>query len=204
VYEYTAGRDEAFVPPAAEGDEWRIADAASIQRVFGEDPRRGSRFHRYVAAQHTGLLLMRGEQWISYGWCRKPGGPNPPHLPRRISGLDAYWIFGCHTREPYRCRGIYKQLLARLIALACHNHQPVRICIDTHEGNIASRRAILASGFRPCGTFSTYRMWIPALRTQIVGGRWRREEVHPSFPYDVVSVGAAAMAGEISYKTPAV
>lgn len=197
VYEH-AGAFASFLSGV---DEWRIADAREIRSVFCDDPERYDRFQRYLAAGHTGLLLVRGGRWISYGWCSNPQSQAPPHLPRWVGALGVHWIFGCHTYSPFRHRGIYKELLARLIALARKKQISAKIYIDTHADNIASRRGILASSFQPCGVISTYRVWAPVIGSQIVGGRWRNDEPHPLLPPGLTTVPAEVLATEIPFTT---
>jgi Acetyltransferase (GNAT) family len=203
VYEY-AGEAGARPPGFKPQDEWRIADPALIDATFRDDTDRTRRFQRYLRSRHAGLILVRSGAWISYGWCSSPQAAAPPHLPAWASRQGAYWIFGCHTHERYRCRGIYKQLLARLIALVFGREPSSTICIDTHAENIASRRAIAASGFRPCGVFSTCRIWAPFMGPRIIRGRWRREEPHPDLPGNIAddprNVSAVPVSGGMAYK----
>lgn len=195
VYVYEGGRDQAVEPETQNGDEWRVTTAPDIDTAFADDPKRHSRFHKYLKAGHMGLLLIRDGRWVAYGWRRNPYGSEPPHLPHRITTLGAYWIFGCHTREAYRRRGIYKQLLARLVAGTREDQILLQVYIDTHAENIASRRAILASGFTPRGVFSTYRIWAPFMGARIAGGRWRSEKPHPGLEHEIADFPAPAVAG---------
>jgi RimJ/RimL family protein N-acetyltransferase len=204
VYEYAAlaeTHDVAALEPEA---EWRIADSEVVETAFRNDAERIRRFHGYLQSRHTGLILARGGRWIAYGWCGSPQAEAPPHLPPWTSNLAAYWIFGCHTHERYRCRGIYKQLLARLTALILAKESSFPIYIDTRAENIPSRRAILASGFRPRGIFSTYRVWAPLMGPRIIGGCWRRDESHPDLAAGRASGGVkiaeAPAVGVVPYK----
>jgi RimJ/RimL family protein N-acetyltransferase len=203
VYEY-AGLPE--VMPVAKGhgvvghestDEWRTVDPELLEELFERDTNRLRRFQRYLRLRHTGLMLVRGGQWIAYGWFSNPRGAGPPHLPRSTAGMGAYWIFGCHTHERFRRRGVYKRLLERLIAFALANDPSATVLIDTHADNVASRRAIPAAGFRPRGIFSTYRVWVPVVGARIVGGKWYGDEKHPQViglpGGDTVSVATAPL-----------
>lgn len=195
VYEYAG----ALVPVPTGSDEWRIAHAREIDSVFCADPQRRDRFQRYVDARYAGIVLVRGGRWISYGWCTNPQSQAPPHLPRWVGSLGAYWIFGCHTHAAFRHQGIYKELLARLVALVRESYTSAKIYIDTHVDNMPSRRGILASGFKPCGVFSTYRVWAPLVGTQVVGGRWRNDEPHPTSPRDLPVVPTEILTNESPY-----
>lgn len=199
VYDYAGGP-----APLTPGDDgWKIATAPEISAAFSDDPIRKLRFQKYIEARHTGLVLMRGGRWISYGWCSTPQSPAPPHLPRSVGTLGAHWIFGCHTYSAFRRQGIYKELLARLVAVARTLQPSAKIYIDTHPENVASRRAILASGFKPCGVFATFRVWAPLVGSQVVGGRWRKDEPHPMLAYDLPPVPAEVIATGASLKNSA-
>lgn len=200
VYECAVSSEESGEPESSDSDGWELASAGGIQSAFHGDLTRARRFHMYLERKHTGLLLVRGGKWMAYGWISKPGVSSPGHLPKWIGALDAWWIFGCHTHESFRRQGIYKQLLARLITSARIKGTAKQIYIDTHADNIPSRRAILGSGFRPCGIFSTYRMWTPMAGMQVVGGRWRIEQPHPALPERPVGIPVPAIASEMSYK----
>jgi RimJ/RimL family protein N-acetyltransferase len=199
VYEYAGPAETRPVLGFEPEAEWRLADPEVVEAAFRHDLKRTRRFQEYLGECHTGLVLMRCGRWIAYGWCSNPQSAAPPHLPRWVNGLKAHWIFGCHTHEKYRCRGIYKQLLARLIALVLEKAPSSTILIDTHAENIPSRRAIMASGFQPRGIFSTYRVWAPVMGPRIIGGRWRREKTHPDSVgravRDAVNVIAAPVSG---------
>lgn len=200
VYEYVTSGTVGSVPPGLDGKHWRLATRDIIESAFRGDPKRIHRFRSYLDAQHTGLLLLHGGDWIAYGWCSNPRGPGPPHLPLLTARLRGYWIFGCHTHEAYRHRGIYKDLLARLVALAAKAEPLPRIHIDTHADNVPARCAILGSGFRPCGVFSTCRLPSPFGGANIVGGRWRRDAPHPNLARETGNVPVAAISREVSYK----
>jgi hypothetical protein len=203
VYEYAGLADVHGVSALETQDGWRAADPGLVERVFRHDKNRRRRFQEYLRFGHTGLIMIRGDRWVSYGWCSNPQAPAPPHLPGWASSLGACWIFGCHTHERFRCRGMYKQLLARLTAMVLGKDPLSTVYIDTHAENVPSRRAIVASGFWPCGIFSTYRVWAPVLGPRIIGGRWRREEKHPDLAGvavpDALDAAAAPVAGGAAY-----
>lgn len=189
VYEY-AGLAQMPCTSSFEGQaEWHVANPEVVEAGFRRDAKRLQRFQKYLQWRYAGLVLMGDGRWIAYGWCSGPQAA-PPHLPRWVSTLDSYWIFGCHTHERYRCRGIYKQLLARLTALALEKQPSATIRIDTHAENVPSQRAIVAAGFRPRGVFSSYRVWAPLIGPRIIAGRWRREEDHPDLIRGAVKDGA--------------
>jgi len=183
--------------PGPEGGGWQLASSRSVQEVFGNDPQRLQRFRCYLKANYTGLFLVRGGQWISYGWYSHPRSGGPPHLPRWSGRLGACWIFGCHTHPHFRQRGYYKQMLARLATLIQQRELTVETYIDAHLNNAASRRAILAAGFRPCGVATTYRGWAPLVGSYVLMGSWHRQEAHPEISGGMLPVAAAAMSGAV-------
>lgn len=201
VYQYAGAVETPGVLKVEPEAEWRLADPEVVDTAFRDDARRIQRFHEYLQVHHTGLVLVLRGRWLAYGWYSSPPAA-PPHLPLWASSLGAHWIFGCHTHERYRGRGIYKQLLARLTALVLRGEPSSKISIDTHAENVPSRRAITASGFEPQGIFSTYRVWVPVAGPRIIGGRWRRGEMHPDLirgsARNAVNVAAAPLSGVAS------
>lgn len=202
VYEHAASATVDSTPAGLDYGGWRLATREILESAFQGDPQRIHRFRSYLNAQHTGLLLLRGGDWIAYGWCSNPRGPGPPHLPQLAARFGGYWIFGCHTHEAYRRQGIYKQLLARLVDLSATTKTELlpEIHIDTHAENIPARCAILGSGFQPCGVFSTYRLPTPFGAAHIVSGRWRRDAPHPELARETAKLPVAAISREVSYK----
>ncbi len=204
VYQYAGLSQPRAVLSFEPQDDWRIADPELVKTTFEHDAKRIRRFREYLRFRHAGLILLRGRLWISYGWCATPEAVGPPHLPGWTRSLDAYWIFGCHTHERFRGRGVYKQLLARLTSLVLAKQPSATILVDTHAENVAARRAIVASGFQPRGVFSTYRVWAPLTGARIIGGRWRRDETHPVLACGVsrnpANAAAAPIQGRATYK----
>jgi RimJ/RimL family protein N-acetyltransferase len=186
-----------------DGCEWQLASSRSVQEVFGNDPRRLQRFQRYLKANYAGLFLVRGGQWVCYGWFSHPHSAGPPHLPRWSGRLGAYWIFGCHTHASFRQHGFYKRLLLRLTELIRQREDVAEIYIDTYVSNIPSRRAILASGFKPRGVATTCRGWAPLLGTYALAGKWRRRESHPEIGGGIPRVPSPAIASGASLKDSA-
>ncbi len=200
VYEYATAGTDVSAPVGPSDEDWRFATREEVESVFRDDPERIRRFHSYLNARHSGLLLLRGGKWVSYGWCRAPRCSGPPHLPKSMDLLGAYWIFGCHTHRSFRGQGIYKALLARLIALAVKKGPSSKIFIDTHAENTASRCAILGSGFEPCGVILTFRLWSPFGGAHIVGGSWRRDAPHPNLARETANFPVAAISRGVAYK----
>jgi RimJ/RimL family protein N-acetyltransferase len=198
VYESTGPSDGRASLSGLEESGWQLADSRTVQVVFRDDPRRLQRFQSYLRANYVGLFLVRGGQWISYGWYSHPHSGGPPHLPRWSGKLGACWIFGCHTRPSFRQQGFYKELLARLTAIARQRQPGMEIYIDTYVNNVPSRKAILASGFEPCGVATTYRGWAPMVGSCVLAGRWRRGEAHPEMGGGILGVPAAAVSGVTS------
>ncbi len=200
VYEYARLGDRPGSD--SEWDEgWRIADSELVESAFRGDPERERRFRQFLDARYNGLILIRNGRWLAYGWCSNPRGPGPTHLPRWTGALGGYWIFSCHTQARFRGRGIYKQLLARFTTSLSQDTSSSKIFIDTHAENIPSRRAILASGFRPCGVFSTYRVWAPLAGSRVVGGRWRTEETHPNLITSAADSSVARVSDGMSRRS---
>jgi RimJ/RimL family protein N-acetyltransferase len=179
VFECFASRNGGKSRDICEDGQWQIADPGSIRSLFAGDQRLGDRFQSFLAEGCVGVILVRDGQWISYGWCAQPERGNPPHLPGWVRTLRAYWIFYCHTKEGFRGRGIYKQLLKRHQMLAFEKQPGAAIYADAYPENCASRRAILSAGFSPRGLFTTYKLWIPRIGKFVLAGSWRREEPHP-------------------------
>lgn len=173
VYQFTGPLDQQWLdsPPEL---KWVPACGLSVRRLFRDDPARTRTFLQFLRSGCFGYFLERDGQWITYGWSMQPGSAHPPHLPQWTSDLGACWIYYCHTREEFRGQGHYKRLLARLVAGAHERASHPLVLCDTLPDNIASRRAVLQSGFAPRGVLTTYR----PVRGMIVGGRWRRNDPH--------------------------
>jgi hypothetical protein len=166
-----------------EACRWVEASEASVCALFASDPGRRRRFLHFLRAGTMGIFLVRSGRWITYGWSTLPGLYAPPHLPRWTRGLNAYWIFYCHTREEFRGQGHFKHLLARLVDAAyAREPHPLVLC-DTLPGNFASRSVALQIGFVPVGVLRAYRVGVPGLGGIAMGGAWRTEEAHrPQMP----------------------
>ena len=173
--------------------EWLLADPRNIELLFGKDREIARRFNHFLTAGAIGLFCSQGSEWTSYGWITKPGKQVPPHLPKWLSKLDSYWIYHCHTREKFRGRGYYKQLLSRMTRLVRAESPGSPIYIDTLPENTPSRRAIQSTGFAACGVITTYKLWIPHVGDWILEGNWAQEEPHP----------ALSMNGAFRAATPA-
>jgi len=195
VYGCPSRDDSAWSLSGPDHGGWQLASPATVQAFFGDDPGRVRRFQSYLRAQYLGVFLIRGGQWICYGWCSQPQGVGPPHLPRWCGRLRAYWIFGCHTHTSFRNRGFYKQLLCELTRLIRQREMRAEIFIDTHINNAASRKGILASGFEPRGVATTYRGWAPLMGSYVLAGKWRRQEAHPEIGVEIQNVPSGALAG---------
>src|SRR4051812_48487867 len=66
-----------------EPDETFIrADRDSIAAYFSNDGKLAARFLGFVNAGFEGVFLVRGSEWVTYGWFSRPGGDHPHHLPR--------------------------------------------------------------------------------------------------------------------------
>ncbi|HVB86400.1 MAG TPA: hypothetical protein VNK23_07015 [Candidatus Dormibacteraeota bacterium] len=196
VYECLGARmDGGMSWRGPDGSGSQLASPQSVQEVFGDDPRRLQRFQSYLKANYSGLFLVRGGQWVSYGWYSHPFSAGPPHLARWSGRLGACWIFGCHTHTSFRQRGFYKELLCRLATLIWQRERAAEIYIGTRVDNVASRRAIVATGFEPCGVTTTYRGWAPLVGSYVLTGKWRRGELHPEIGGETLAVPAATMSG---------
>jgi RimJ/RimL family protein N-acetyltransferase len=163
-----------------EPDETFIrADRDSIAAYFSNDEKLAARFLEFVNAGFEGLFIVRGSEWVTYGWFSRPGRVNPPHLPRWTRKFDACWIFYCHTKSTFRGRGYFAKLLRQIVEIVRREALASSIYVDTFVTNFASRRAALAAGFVPYGLFTTYQLWIPLCGSLLLFGKWRRDKVHP-------------------------
>lgn len=166
-------------PPASSGSgEWITANRANVNSLFVKNPSLLKAFSHFLEARFIGLILVYDGEWISYGWSSQPGH-HPPHVPPWVNDLSAYWIFYCHTKEEFRGRGLYKQLLRRMVAIAYENESHPAIYVDALPINIASRRSIVSSGFNPAGVLTTYKFWLPRIAHIAVAGSWHRDQAHP-------------------------
>lgn len=179
VYKHVGAENHGSDRKGLDGSEWVVADQRIIRSLFVNHGYLRKKFSFFLDAGYFGLILVRDGQWLSYGWCAQPRSLPPPHLPAWVRTLDAYWVFYCHTKENFRGRGVYKQLLRVLLAQACEKHRNAVIYADTFAENAASRQAMLSSGFRPCGTFTTYKLWVPRIGNVVLTGSWRRQQPHP-------------------------
>jgi RimJ/RimL family protein N-acetyltransferase len=166
--EATYSQEWEHVPGA-----WLTADEQTIHSLFGDDRKRCRLFERFLKRGWLGVFLAHGEEWISYGWSTQPGTGSPPHLPKWIGDLQAYWILCCHTKKSFRGQGIYRRLLARIVALS-KVRKAGPIYSDALPENSSSQRAMLSSGFIPCGQLTTYKLWIPRLTSVAISGRWSK------------------------------
>lgn len=165
--------------PTPNVSEWIDADHQSVNSLFADYPIHRKIFSRFLDDSFIGLFLVHRDHWISYGWSSQPGQKQPPHLPPWVSHLSAYWVFYCHTKEEFRGRGFYKQLLARMVDKARHCEPNPTVYVDAFTANTASRRSIVSAGFNPAGVLTTYKFWVPRIAQIAVAGSWRRQQQHP-------------------------
>jgi len=158
-------------PPGA---QWLAASPETISLLFAADRRRHRGFQGFLDRGWLGMFLAREEEWIAYSWATPPGSGSPPHLPRWVGELGAYWIFYCHTKQQFRGNGVYRRLLAQMVA-RLNERKPSAIYADVLVENLASQRAMLASGFDRDGEMTTYNLWIPRVKSVVLGGRWSHE-----------------------------
>jgi RimJ/RimL family protein N-acetyltransferase len=182
VFRYDENDGVACEKDSPDQPTWINADRENVESIFDGDRRLAKLFQNFLQEGCIGLVLVQNRNWICYGWMSIPGKSPPPQLPRWIRELDVYWIFYCHTREGFRGRGHYKRLLRQLVGRARNREARTEIYIDTQLDNIASRRAITATGFRPCGMIETYKFWIPRLGDWVIWGTWTQRETHPCPP----------------------
>lgn len=147
--------------------DWTVATPAVIQVMMAQDPRRRTLMLNYLRQGYTGVILHLDLEWVAYGWLARPRDPSPPHVPQGYGPALAQWIFNCCTREPYRNRGLYKEVLYLLAGLAQETPGRVPLYIDTHPGNFPSRRAIRSVGFEASGVLTTWIVGLPGV------GWWR-------------------------------
>jgi GNAT superfamily N-acetyltransferase len=183
VYQHTGAKTEPGPFVSIPDATWQLADTENILQLFQDDPGRRDLFLRFVHFGYLGVLLVRKQEWIAYGWVSRPHRGRPPHLPPWAEDLGAYWIFHCHTKAAFRGRGIYRGLLSHIVALAPQNGLGP-VCIDTLPDNHASRSVILAAGFSPRGVATTAKLWLPGFTSIPLAGSWSPDAPHPSASFD--------------------
>ena len=161
-----------------QGANWLNSTTENIREIYQSDPVRRRLFLRFLRSGSFGVFLVRGREWIAYGWSSQPGKGRPPHLPRSVAGSESFWIFHCHTNAAFRGRGVYTCLLARLAALA-HEKGGGPVYIDALPGNTPSLRAIVSVGFKPCGVTHIFRLNLPHSASLPLAGYWTIDEPHP-------------------------
>jgi hypothetical protein len=175
VYKYTS-RNSPYVDLPV-GIEVTYLDESTIHRFFAQDERLSGVFTKFAIQGFVGLVLHEGDNWITYGWLSTPYSRQPVHLPSWIKRLNVYWIYYCRTKDQCRGRGFYKLALRLLVGHVLSKGEPT-VYIDTEQANIASRRAILSTGFQPCGVMQCTSYGIPWLRHYTVG-KWSHTAQHP-------------------------
>lgn len=179
VYQFTGPEKTSWLERDSQEERWIHASENSIRWLFRADPSRRRKFLRFLRAGYFGLFLVRNGEWVSHGWITQPRNrAYPPHLPRRVSDLGAYWIFYCHTRKPFRNQGIQKRLIAQFVNLVRTRQPDGMVVCDVLPNNIPSIRAAIQSGFIPFGVVVTYRLWVPFAGGLILGGEWLRDQPH--------------------------
>jgi GNAT superfamily N-acetyltransferase len=153
-----------LLPPA--GVEIEIACQSNLERFFIEHAHY-KLFQGFLDERHVGLVLHDGQQWLSYAWMANPRSPVPPHLPQWVRTLSPYWIFFCHTRESFRGRGLYKAALDFLCRRALEgrlsgSNRAEEVLIDTEASNRASRKGIIATGFKERGVLICHYLRLPS------------------------------------------
>jgi hypothetical protein len=139
---------------------------------------------------HWCVILYNDTDWISYGWVRPPFTSAPPHLPYWVGKTGDYWLYTIHTNIKYRRMGYSKYLKKLRSDIIREREQRIdglNIYTDTVEGNTASRRSMLSSGFVPDGIITRYYIkqikYINYLlyrnRWGFVWGDWDRSREHP-------------------------
>lgn len=176
VYEYV-GPCPAIIQGTSDVD-CTFLDARHVSRFFDTDERRKHTFNTFVQKGFVGLVLHRGDEWVTYGWISTPYSPQPIHLPGWVSKLSAYWIFYCSTKPQYSNQGYYKLAMRLLIQHAFRARPSPSVYIDTGVSNIPSRRAILSVGFQPRGILKCTKCGIPRLG-YLTFGRWEKGIDHP-------------------------
>lgn len=167
-------------PSAVLGVDFTWASTETVNTLFTVDQLR-HKFLGFLATGFTGLVLHRDETWVTYAWMTTPSTAGPPHLPDWTSELGANWIFYCRTRQGFRGQGLYKHALQMLIGQARQESPEARVMIDTSPANLPSRRAVLATGFRPSGAIVTHQLRIPRV-ARWVWGSWDEDFEHPPMP----------------------
>jgi len=179
VYQFAGPEDTSWLEKDSREEIWISANENSIRWLFRADSSRRDKFLRFLRAGYSGLFLVRNGEWISHGWITQPGNRGyPPHLPRQVSDVGAYWIFYCHTRKPFRNQGIQKRLIAQFVNLIRTPQPDAVVLCDALPDNVASNRAAKQTGFIPFGVVVTYKLWVPLVGTVALGGQWVRDQPH--------------------------
>jgi len=157
---------------------WTFANKDNIKTLFGEKSHEYVEFLKFLELGSQGVVLVINNEWASYAFMSIPGKSGPPHLPGWIKQKKCYWIYNCHTKEKFRGKGYYKQALLLLTGFARNQVNEAPIYIDTAEDNIASRRAIIATGFQSMGKLICYNLWVPYRCSVTLHGKWKYDCVH--------------------------
>ncbi len=177
VYRYT-GQCPSMVGSARDID-WTFLRERYVSLFFHGDKKRERVFRKFVRKDFIGLVLHRGDEWITYAWMSTPTSPPPVHLPAWVAKLGANWVFYCSTKPQYRNQGYYKLAMRLLVEQAFQLEPDPTVYIDTDASNIPSRRAILSVGFQPAGVLQCTRYGVPGIG-YLTLGKWQREADHPN------------------------
>ena len=171
VYEWP--RERTPSPPETERSAvWTAADPLIIARLFAGEPERLRAQLQMLAEGYEGLLCVLDDQWVAYGWMKRPHSPGPPHLPAEARRFPSYWITYCRTRTALQRRGIFTAAILRLVGIARAEDPAARILIDAEHRNDRSLHAIVRAGFFPAGVIRTVSLGFPKLG-RVGWGSWR-------------------------------
>jgi hypothetical protein len=181
MYKYPSTTPPELEPPDVEGLSWKLLDHPTIAQIFHDEPRHAAAFQRFASTGAIGVIIFIGDIWVAHAWMAVPGKPRPPHIPNQ-AGPDTFWIYFCATKRRFSGKGLYKFAQRLLIREALTVAPDAAILIDTTPDNLASRKAIISTGFVPAGMINCFYLWLPRVLRKPVIYHWDRKEQHPPLP----------------------
>ena len=158
-----------------------MLDAASVSRLFADEPRRVAVFLRFLRRGAVGVGIGVGRERAAHAWMATPGRARPTHIPPSVA-RRAHWIFFCATRPAFGGKGLYKFAQRVLIAEAFRHAIAPEILIDTSPDNVLSRRAVISTRFAEAGMLDCTYSWLPRVARLPLICRWERNAPHPAMP----------------------
>jgi hypothetical protein len=181
MYEYPSHALPELCPPDVTGLSWKLLDSPTIALTFHDLPKREAVFQRFAADGSLGVCIFVGDIWAAHAWMSVPGKARPPHIPSPVAP-DTFWIYFCATKHRFAGKGLYKFAQRVLLREALTAAPQASILIDTTPDNLASRKAIISTGFKPVGMISCSYLWIPRVVRKPLACHWAKTAQHPPLP----------------------